>query len=92
MDLQLKKISVSIKKISTKNFDKIDDSFDLIALVNIDGKEENISKRYRYGIKINECVNILNDIGSDKFVKDDHVLTLLRFHELDTELTKAIKK
>ena len=41
-------------------------------------------------IKLNECMNILNNISESKFIKDEHILALLRFHELNNELTKII--
>ena len=41
-------------------------------------------------IKLKEVINMLTDLNSLPIIKDKHVLTLLRYHELDKEL-KGIK-
>jgi hypothetical protein len=40
-------------------------------------------------IKLTEVSNLLNKIASDKTVKDAHILSLLRYHELVKELKKV---
>jgi hypothetical protein len=41
-------------------------------------------------IKLNEVINMLNNFDSINLIKDKHILTLLRYYELDKEL-KGIK-
>ena len=100
MDLQLKKISVAIKKISTKNFDKIDVSFDLIALVNIDGREENISKRYKYGIKMEDLAADFLKMIKDKFSGSNYdsytfnhnIIVIEKFDETEEKIMAFARK
>jgi len=40
-------------------------------------------------IKLTEVANLLNEISSAKTIKDNHVLSLLRYHELVKELKKV---
>ena len=40
-------------------------------------------------IKLSEVTNLLNEITSAKAVKDNHVLNMLRYHELIKELKKV---
>lgn len=39
-------------------------------------------------IKLSEVSNLLNEIASSKSIKDNHILSLLRYHELVKELKK----
>jgi hypothetical protein len=41
-------------------------------------------------IKLNEVINMLTEFNSVNLIKDKHILTLLRYYELDKEL-KGIK-
>ena len=41
-------------------------------------------------IKLNEVINMLKELDEVSLIKDKHILTLLRYYELDKEL-KGIK-
>ena len=94
MDLSLNKISVSLKKISTKNYDKIDHSFDLIVLISANGNEENISRRYKYGFKVEEMAADFLKMIKDKFSRssydsytlDHNIVIIDKFDEIEEKI------
>ena len=64
MELFIKKVFISVKKIGTKNYNRAEDSFDLFAVLNIDEKEENVIKRYKFTNKPEEV-----NLDFIKFIK-----------------------
>ena len=100
MELSIRKVSIAIKKIGTKNYNRAEDTFDLFAVLNIDGREENVTKRYKYTNKPDEM-----NLDFIKFIKSgfarnnydsgtfSHNLVMIQNHdEVEEKMISFIRK
>ena len=99
MDLSINKVSLILKKIGTKNYDRKEDSFDLIISLYANGKEEVISKRYRFGKSEDMAADFMKLIKS-KFVNSDlsddtlshNIIVIERFEEMEEKMLNFVKR
>jgi len=100
MELFIKKVFISVKKIGTKNYNRAEDSFDLFAVLNIDEKEENVIKRYKFTNKPEE-VNLdfikfiksgFADNNYDSGTFSHNLVTIHNHDEVEDKMLSFIKK
>ena len=100
MELSIKKVSIDIKKIGTKNYNKADDSFELYALINATGNDEIIIKRNNYTQKGEEMASDFIKFIKSKFSHNNYdsgmfshnLIMINRFDEIEEKIITFIKR
>lgn len=100
MELNLNKISLVLKKLNTKNYDRKEESFDLILSLNVNGQDETISKRYKYNEKPGEMAVDFMKFVKSKYTYNDlsdstlkyNIVVIDKFEETEEKLFTFIKR
>jgi len=100
MELNLNRISLVLKKLSTKNYDRKEESFDLVLSLNANGNDETISKRYKYNGKPEEVAADFMKFIKGRYMHNDmsdsvlehNLVVISKFEETEEKLFNFIKR
>lgn len=100
MELSIKKVSIDIKKIGTKNYNRTDDSFDIFVLLNANGSEETVVKRYSYTPKGEEITTDLIKLIKSRFAHNNYdsgmlshsLIMINKFDEVEEKMLTFVKR
>lgn len=100
MELNLNRISLVLKNLSTKNYDKKEESFDVILSLQVNGQNETVSKRYKYNPKPEEMAVDFMKFVKSKYMYNDmfdntlkHNLVVIdKFEEIEEKMLNFIKR
>ena len=100
MDFSISKTQVLIKNVSTGNYNRLDDSFDLILSFDANGNNDRVVKKFKYGEKPEDMTSAIMKSIKEKFTKSSHdsynishnVIAIDKFDEKEEKIISFLKK
>jgi len=100
MDFSISKTQVLIKNIGTRNYNRLDDSFDLILSLDANGNNDSVMKKFKYGEKPEDITSIIMKSIKEKFTNSSHdsysishnAVVIERFDEIEEKIIAFLKK